>query len=140
MSTVVESPVAADDAFATMWLQVGYHMVGALDHRFSGKSSSVDRRLENLERGQVALTERMDGVEQRLDRVEVRLDRVEVRLEGVEVRLEGVEHRLGALENTTRRGFDRIEASLESLRGLIKQDELGDPPSPPFPRTTGTGG
>ncbi|HEX5995771.1 MAG TPA: hypothetical protein VFY84_11570 [Jiangellales bacterium] len=138
MSTaVIGFDSQAADGFDAMWLQVGYHMVGALGHRFDEKFDIIDHRLGAVERGQVALTERMDKVEVRLDGVEQRLDGVERRLGTVEHGQVDLRGQVERLERATMRGFDRIEANLESLRGLILRDER----RPPSPRgTTGAGG
>jgi Chromosome segregation ATPases len=140
MSTAVVDPGQTEDAFAALWLQVGYVMVGALSHRFDDRFKEVDQRLEAVERGQAVLTERvdvltervdvltervdvltervdgltvrMDKVEQRLDKVEQRLDKVEQRLDKVEVRLENLEH--GQTEIRDR--LDRLENA--TMRGF----------------------
>jgi len=162
VSTTVVEPERTDDPFAALWLQVGYHMVGALGHRFDNQFTTVDRRLVQLERGQAVLTERVDdltermdglttrmdvltvrvdGLTTRMDKVEQRLDKVEQRLDKVEVRLENLEHgqielrdRVDRLENATLRGFERIEVKLDALRGLILRSEQLAAPPPPVPR------
>lgn len=145
MSTLVESE-RTDDAFADLWLQVGYHMVGALGHRFDGQFTTLDQRLGQVERGQAVLTERVDGLTVRMDRVEQRMNRVEQRLDKVEHRLENLESgqaelrdRLDRLEYATLRGFERIEVKLDALRGMILRSEEQAPPPRPVPRPRAKG-
>jgi chromosome segregation ATPase len=174
VNTAVVDPERVDEAFSDLWLRVGYHMVGALGHRFDDDVRTTQQRLARVEQSQVVLAERVDGltvrldkvelrldtveqrldkveqrldkveqrldkVEQRLDKVEQRLDKVEQRLDKVEQRLEKLEHgqrelsdRVGRLEISMLRGFDRIEASLDVLRGLVLRSE--QPTAPPAPR------
>jgi chromosome segregation ATPase len=106
--------------------------------RSRGESEDVWRQIgELLARGHAQTEARFDRIEGRMDRLELRLDRVDVRLDRFDVRMDHLEAdvaeiktdmgevkgQLNRLELAYDRRFDRVDAQIEKLIGLIQRDE-----------------
>jgi len=93
---------------------------------------------EMMAQAQTRTDTRFERVEQWQDRTDVRLDRMEgdvailktdvavlkTDVAGLKADVAETKQRLTSLEVSTERRFDRVDARLEELIGLIKRDEL----------------
>jgi chromosome segregation ATPase len=125
---VVKAP--RGDELVQRWSDVGQ----LLGNRFA----SIDGQLVEL-RSDVAEL-KTDMAELKTDMVEVKADMVEVKADVAELKTDvaqlntdmtALKGQVGRLEESTRLGFQRMDANFEQLRHLIARDERRNPPPGP---------
>lgn len=121
MTITMEEPAPTLAEAMDLWRRVGDVLIGG-QFRIECRLDAMDQRFDGVD-------QRLDGIDRRLDTMNRRFDAMDQRFDGFEASTNQrfvLEQRLDRSDLANQRRFDRLDAKIEQLIGLVQHSELKD--------------